>query len=160
MLHLLTLSLQHGPLCLGTREVVATSDSVPAGFSEDCLLLDIYAPTNASADSKLPVYIYIQGGGFNTNSNPNLNGGVLVSASGMNIVVITLGYRVGPYGFLASAEVQASGSLNNGLKDQRQALKWIQKHISQVCRADHLKKDLANRLIVWRRSWTCRFGWI
>lgn len=137
-LPLLTPSSQHGPQCLGTREIVATGDSVPAGFSEDCLFLDLYAPTNATADSKLPVYIYIQGGGFNANSNPNLNGGVLVAASGMNIVVITLGYRVGPYGFLASAEVQASGSLNNGLKDQRQALQWIQKHISQVSRVDHL----------------------
>ena len=112
--------------------MVATSDSIPAGFSEDCLFLDVYAPTNATSDSKLPVYVYIQGGGFNTNSNPNLNGGVLVAASGMNMVVVTLGYRVGPYGFLASAEVKANGSLNNGLKDQRQALQWVQNYITMV----------------------------
>jgi len=111
---------------------VANSDSIPAAFSEDCLFLDVYAPTKATSDSKLPVYLYIQGGGFNTNSNPNLNGGVLVAASGLNIVVVTLGYRVGPYGFLASSEVKANGSLNNGLKDQRQALQWIQKFINKV----------------------------
>ena len=130
--------MQHGPQCLGTREFVVTGDSVPLGFSEDCLYLDVYAPTNATSDSKLPVYIYIQGGGFNTNANPNLNGGVLVAASGMNMVVVTLGYRVGPYGFLASSEVQANGSLNNGLKDQRQALQWIQKFISMVSGAGTL----------------------
>jgi len=132
MVPLLTWSSQHGPQCLGTREFVANSDSIPAAFSEDCLFLDVYAPTKATSDSKLPVYLYIQGGGFNTNSNPNLNGGVLVAASGLNIVVVTLGYRVGPYGFLASSEVKANGSLNNGLKDQRQALQWIQKFINKV----------------------------
>ena len=131
-MNLLTSPPQHGPQCLGTRETVAPGDPVPAGFGEDCLFLDVYAPTSATHDSKLPVYIYIQGGGFNTNANPNLNGGVLVAASGMNMVVVTLGYRVGPYGFLASAEVKAGGSLNNGLKDQRQALQWTQKYISMV----------------------------
>lgn len=118
---------------------MANSDSIPAAFSEDCLFLDVYAPTNASSDSKLPVYLYIQGGGFNTNANPNMNGGVLVAASGLNIVVVTLGYRVGPYGFLASSEVEANGSLNNGLKDQRQALRWIQKFIHKVSETGTLK---------------------
>lgn len=37
---------------------------------------------------------------------------------------------VGPYGFLASQEVLANGNINNGLKDQRKALQWVQKYIS------------------------------
>ncbi|KAL8906199.1 MAG: hypothetical protein Q9207_002167 [Kuettlingeria erythrocarpa] len=42
-----------------------------------------------------------------------------------------MNYRVGPHGFLASEEVRKSGSTNNGLKDQRQALHWIKEHISK-----------------------------
>lgn len=72
----------------------------------------------------------MQGGGFNTNSNPNLNGSGLIKASGMSIVVVNFNYRVGPYGFLASEEVLADGSVNNGLKDQRKALEWVQQYIS------------------------------
>ena len=48
----------------------------------------------------------------------------------MNIIVVNFNYRVGPYGFLASSEVLADGSINNGLKDQRKALQWVQQYIS------------------------------
>lgn len=94
--------------------------------------MDVYAPSNATQDSKLPVYFYIQGGGFNGNTNANYNGKGLIQASGMNIVVVNFNYRVGPYGFLAGKEVAKGGSLNNGLKDQIKALQWVQKYISQV----------------------------
>ena len=104
---------------------------IPPTQSEDCLFLDVYAPANATEESKLPVYFFIQGGGFNANANPNLNGTNLVIASGMNIVVVTFNYRVGVYGFLASKELQEGGSLNSGLKDQRKALQWVQNHIGK-----------------------------
>ena len=73
----------------------------------------------------------MQGGGFNSNANANLNGTSLVKASGYNIVVVTFNYRVSLYGFLASAEIQKGASLNNGLLDQRKALLWVQDHISK-----------------------------
>ncbi|KAF2101957.1 cholinesterase [Rhizodiscina lignyota] len=117
---------KHGLICLGTG---APPDSKTQ--SEDCLFIDVYAPTSATPNSKLPVYFFIQGGGFNTNSNPNLNGTGLIHASGGNIIVANFNYRVGPYGFLASKEVEAGGSLNNGLKDQIKALQWVQKYISK-----------------------------
>ena len=107
--------------------------AVPRNTAEDCLFLDVYAPTNAvSSGSKLPVYFFIQGGGFASLSNPNYNGSGLVEASGNNIVVVTFNYRVGPFGFLASEEVEQGASLNNGLKDQLKALEWVHKHISKV----------------------------
>ncbi|KAK3112677.1 hypothetical protein LTR53_010795 [Teratosphaeriaceae sp. CCFEE 6253] len=115
----------HGPICLGTGSGPPTNSS-----NEDCLFLDIYAPTNSSRFSKLPVFFFIQGGGFNTNSNPNLDGSGLVTASGNNIIVITINYRVGPYGFLAGQEVFDNGNINNGLRDQRQALHWTQQYIA------------------------------
>lgn len=78
------------------------------------------------------MFFWIQGGGFNSNSNANYNGTGLIEASGKDIVVVTFNYRVGPYGFLAGEEVQRGGSLNNGLKDQLKALEWVQKHIAKV----------------------------
>ena len=60
------------------------------------------------------------------------DGASLIRASGMQILVVNLNYRVGPHGFLASDEVRKDGSLNNGLKDQRQALRWIKDHIRKV----------------------------
>lgn len=103
------------------------------GQSEDCLFVDVYAPTNAIRSGKrLPVYFFIQGGGFAELSNANYNGTGLVEASGHNIVVVTFNYRVGPYGFLAGKEVEQGASLNNGLKDQIKALEWVQKYIHKV----------------------------
>ena len=92
---------------------------------------DIFAPSNSTIRSRLPVYFFIQGGGFNGDSNPNFNGSGLVLASKLNIVVVTFNYRVGPYGFLAGQEILDGGSINNGLKDQRLALQWVQQHISR-----------------------------
>ena len=107
---------------------------IPQGQSEDCLFVDVYAPTNAAqSGKKLPVYFFIQGGGFAELSNANYNGTGLVEASGHNIVVVTFNYRVGPYGFLAGKEVEEGASLNNGLKDQIKALEWVQKYIHTVC---------------------------
>lgn len=83
--------------------------------------------------SQLPVYFFIQGGGFNDDSNPNYNGTGIVIASEMNVIVVTFNYRVGPYGFLTSKEVVENGDLNVGLLDQRKALEWVQEHISKVC---------------------------
>lgn len=104
--------------------------------------MDIYAPTEAfTSKKKLPVYFFIQGGGFASLSNMNYNGTGLVTASDFNIIVVTFNYRVGPYGFLAGDEVERGASLNNGLKDQIKALKWVQKYISMV-NTDHLTSYL------------------
>ncbi|WPH01885.1 alpha/beta-hydrolase [Acrodontium crateriforme] len=114
----------HGPACLSTGKTPPS-----ATMNEDCLVMDIFAPSSASSLEGLPVYFFIQGGGFNSNSNTNYDGTGLIKASGMNIVVVTFNYRVGPYGFLASKEILQGGSVNNGLKDQRAALQWVQEYI-------------------------------
>ncbi|KAK2061522.1 carboxylesterase [Colletotrichum caudatum] len=93
---------------------------------EDCLYLNIFAPSNATSESKLAVLYHIQGGGFQSLSNANFNGSDLAVFG--NILVVQVNYRVGPYGFLQSKEAQAGASLNNGLKDQIQGLKWLKKH--------------------------------
>ncbi|KAB8230165.1 Alpha/Beta hydrolase protein [Aspergillus alliaceus] len=105
---------------------------IPNDTSEDCLFLDVYTPPQASNSSRLlPVFIWIQGGGFNENSNSNYNGTGLIQASEMGIVVVTFNYRVVPYRFLSGGESLQDGSVNNGLKDQIKVLRWVQKHINK-----------------------------
>jgi acetylcholinesterase len=99
---------------------------------EDCLLIHVFAPQTATPASKLPVWFFIQGGGYNTNSNANINGTKVLQQSNNSIVMVNFNYRVSLWGFLASEKVRADGDLNAGLLDQRKALKWVQKYIHLV----------------------------
>jgi len=100
--------------------------------AEDCLFINVWSPAVATPNSRLPVWVYIQGGGYNSNANPNYNGSEVVATSGQNLVFVNFNYRVASWGFLASKKVRADGDLNAGLLDQRLALKWVQEHISKV----------------------------
>lgn len=128
--HTIQAADKYGSRCLGTLSDIADKPISP-GMSEDCLFVNVYAPEHTTKTSNLPVYVFIQGGGFNDNANANNDGKGLVKVSGMGIIVVDFNYRVGPYGFLASSEVKQNASLNNGLKDQRRLLHWIQDHISE-----------------------------
>ncbi|KAF2708467.1 alpha/beta-hydrolase [Pleomassaria siparia CBS 279.74] len=120
-----------GPICIGS----GTNLKFEFGDtqSEDCLFANVFAPANATTNSSLPVYVFVQGGGFNMNGNANYNGGDLINAADGQMVVVNFNYRVGPYGFMASKEISddPDTSLNNGLKDQRQLLKWVKTHIRE-----------------------------
>ncbi|KAG4437930.1 hypothetical protein IFR05_006600 [Cadophora sp. M221] len=118
----LQIANKHGSVCHSSP-----STRLDPVKSEDCLFLDVYAPTDNTKPR--PVFVFIQGGGFNANSSPNMNANKLINAGARDIVVVTFNYRVGPYGFLASKEVKANGDLNNGLLDQRKVLQWIQQNI-------------------------------
>ncbi|KAH8429665.1 putative carboxylesterase [Aspergillus melleus] len=109
-----------GPSCLGVEQEVS------AEKSEDCLYINVFAPSNAT---DLPVWIYIEGGGYATNYDPNYNGTNVIRESGHNIIFVNFNYRVGALGFLASENVRRDGDLNAGLLDQRKALHWVQQHI-------------------------------
>jgi len=61
-----------------------------------------------------------------------MNGTPLVETGDHDIVVVTLNYRVGVFGFLASKEVKKDGNINVGNLDQRFALEWVQKNIGKV----------------------------
>ncbi|KAI2117673.1 hypothetical protein LOZ42_002436 [Ophidiomyces ophidiicola] len=113
------------------KACLSTSRTANRLEAEDCLFLHVFAPANASRDAKLPVYFFIQGGGFNMNANTRVNASGLIQAAAGNLVVVSFNYRVGLYGFLASKEIQDQASLNNGLKDQIKALEWVRKHIAR-----------------------------
>lgn len=122
---------EFGPLCIGAGTQLKAEFG--GDQSEDCLFINVFAPATATNNSNLPVYVFIQGGGFNVNGNANYNGADLIDAGDDGMVVVNFNYRVGPYGFLAGRELAAnkSLSLNNGLKDQRFALQWVQKYIKE-----------------------------
>ncbi|KAH8675740.1 Alpha/Beta hydrolase protein [Xylariales sp. PMI_506] len=115
-----------GKTCIGISTILPSLTE-----DEDCLFANVWAPTNATSDSKLPVWLFIQGGGYNVNINPIWNGSLIVERSGRNIVFVNFNYRVGLFGFLASERVRSDGDLNAGFLDQRMMLKWVQKYISQ-----------------------------
>ncbi|PPR05606.1 hypothetical protein CVT26_009127 [Gymnopilus dilepis] len=102
--------------------------------SEDCLTINVITPSNVSTDSKLPVVVWIFGGGFER-GNPAIyddQATRVVNRSmelGQPIVYAAMNYRVSAFGFLASKEVQAAGQGNAGLVDQYVALQWVQKYI-------------------------------
>jgi len=100
-------------------------------ISEDCLYLNIWAPAEA-AGKKLPVIVWIYGGGFNVGSASMAN----YSGAGLardGVIYVAANYRVGPLGFLAHPELTAEGgghSGNYGLMDQVAALAWVQRNIA------------------------------
>jgi len=101
-------------------------------MNEDCLRLNIWTPAEDESDS-LPVMVFLHGGGFSRGcgSDPATNKTFLSGKKG--IILITINYRLGVFGFLAhpalTAESPNHSSGNYGLMDQIMALKWIQKNI-------------------------------
>ncbi len=100
--------------------------------SEDCLYLNVWTPAKA-ADEKVPVLVWIYGGGFSfgSTSTPVHNGEHLARKG---VVLVSINYRVGPLGFLAHPELSAESSKgvsgNYGLQDQIAGLKWVQENIA------------------------------
>ena len=101
--------------------------------SEDCLYLNLWAPTQAKAGAKLPVVVWIYGGAFTggSASSPIYAGEALAKKG---VIYVALNYRLGVFGFLAhpglTAESGHNASGNWGLLDQVAALKWVQKNIA------------------------------
>ncbi|XP_037624335.1 fatty acyl-CoA hydrolase precursor, medium chain-like isoform X2 [Sebastes umbrosus] len=94
-------------------------------ISEDCLHLNVYTPANRAHNAKLPVMVWIHGGGFTIGSASTYDGSAL--AAYQDVVVVLIQYRLGLLGLLSTGDEHMSG--NFGLLDQVQALRWIQQHI-------------------------------
>ncbi len=110
---------------------IATQDSVSGGLSmsEDCLTVNVWTPATG-ADEKLPVYVWIHGGGFAIGSGAEADyDGANFAKEG--IVAVTLNYRLNAPGFFASQETydQYGTTGNWGILDQIKALEWINANI-------------------------------
>jgi para-nitrobenzyl esterase len=138
----------------GAREALAFGESCPqfasplggdasarAGElvgSEDCLSLNIYAPAFGRAevptgDERLPVMVWIHGGGNTIGTSKFYDGSYL--ASSQRVVVVTLNYRLGALGWFRHAALRrgsdaVEGSGNFGALDQIRALKWVRDNIA------------------------------
>jgi para-nitrobenzyl esterase len=101
--------------------------------SEDCLFLNVYTPADTKPKSKLPVMFWIHGGGYSggASSEPRHNGDFLPTKG---VVLVTINYRLGVFGFLATADLakeadRAAG--NYGLQDMIAALGWVKANITE-----------------------------
>nr|KAG5708882.1 hypothetical protein BaRGS_009291 [Batillaria attramentaria] len=120
-------ALQFGPSCPQRRNV---------DMSEDCLYLNVYLPSaalpvsqNASA-GHVPVYVWIHGGAFVSGDGRRDVERLVVFG---DIIIVTINYRLGALGFLATGDQEAPG--NYGLWDQRLALQWVKANIRAFVRS-------------------------
>lgn len=101
--------------------------------SEDCLYLNVWTPA-AGKDAKLPVIMWIHGGGYLAGYGYETEfDGTAFNRHG--VILVTINYRLGMLGFLShpllTAENEGKGSGNYGLFDQVAALRWVRNNISQ-----------------------------
>ena len=122
---------EFGARCMQARifEDMVFRDSGP---SEDCLYLNVWTP-KTKADAKLPVMVWIYGGGFQAGatSEPRQDGEHLAQKG---VVIVSTNYRLGIFGFFShpglTAESAHHASGNYGLMDQAAALKWVHENIA------------------------------
>jgi heat shock protein HslJ len=100
-------------------------------LGEDCLVLNVWRPAAISPGEKLPVMVWIHGGGFlNGAASVPLNDGSQFAPEG--VVLVSFNYRLGRLGFFAHPALTAEGDgplANYALLDQLAALQWVQKNI-------------------------------
>ncbi|KAJ5613927.1 Carboxylesterase type B [Penicillium herquei] len=130
---------EFGPQCAQPYSSAGIFSSGKNSTSEDCLTLNIWTPTYNTTDpseiaaKKLPVYFWIFGGRFEGGSGDVItyDGTGLASK---DIIVVTMNYRLGAFGFLAHPELSAesghNSSGNYGILDQQFALQWVHDNIA------------------------------
>ena len=119
----------HDATHFGAAAVQQGDRSVPQ--SEDCLYLNVWAPKQVSSAARLPVFVWIHGGGFTGGEAfADIFDGTSFAQQG--IVVVTVAYRLGVLGFLDLGPllgVAYAGSANNALRDLMLALEWVKGNI-------------------------------
>lgn len=105
-----------GPRC--AQADPAHAGALLAGSNEDCLYLDVTAPRTAR---NLPVMVWIHGGGNTSGSGVDYDPARLAARG--DVVVVTINYRLGVFGFLGHTGLPGSGTF--ALQDQQQALRWV-----------------------------------
>lgn len=117
---------QFAPICALRTTLGAFAG--PANDNEDCLYLNVFTPTARPAE-KLPVIVFVHGGGNFTGDAASYDGSAL--ASGGKVVVVTIQYRLNLLGFLAHPALDNEGHPfgNYGILDQQAALRWVLRNI-------------------------------
>jgi para-nitrobenzyl esterase len=119
------------PSCMQAMDMLKIFGA-PEDISEDCLYLNVWTPAK-SPRQRLPVMIWITGGGFALGStNLPLYDGKNLAKRG--VVLVSIAYRVGPLGFMAHPALTREGggsSGNYGLADQIAGLNWVRANVSR-----------------------------
>nr|ATU82861.1 secreted Carboxylesterase-like protein [Pristhesancus plagipennis] len=111
------------PLCIQIPSFIPSQRDKPVG-QEDCLYLSVFTP-DVSPKQKMPVMIYVHGGGFRCGDAGPKNGAD--NFMDENVVMVNFHYRLAALGFLSTEDSLIPG--NFGLKDQAMALKWVYDNI-------------------------------
>lgn len=102
------------------------------GGTDDCLTINVVRPAGLGIEAKLPVAIWIHGGGLVSGTASAFNMSSIVDESikmGAPVIVASINYRLHAWGFLWGQEMEAEGAGNNGFRDQNLALQWVQENI-------------------------------
>ncbi|KAJ5797478.1 uncharacterized protein N7503_006774 [Penicillium pulvis] len=121
---------EYSDICVGYG-----TDSIWYPQSEACLTINVIRSSSVTDDSKLPVAVWIHGGGFyeGSGSDQRYNMSRILENSydiGKPFIAVTLNYRLSAWGWISSSQVWGSGNTNLGLRDQRLALHWVQENIA------------------------------
>ncbi len=133
---------EYGPECQQTQYPNGSVYIRPMRpLSEDCLSLNVWTPVKAGDRQRLPVFVWIHGGALTRGSGTSdVRDGAALARKG--IVVVSINYRLGVFGYLAHRELTAEAPLNAtpaslsnrtsgnyGVLDQIAALRWVQQNI-------------------------------
>ncbi|XP_068996143.1 carboxylesterase 3 isoform X2 [Embiotoca jacksoni] len=122
---------QQPPMCVQDPDLVVEVSRTmsvqfsPPDMSEDCLYLNVYAPSAAAGGDKLPVMVWVHGGGLSMGAASQYDGAPLAAYE--NVVMVIVQYRLGILGFLSTGDEHARG--NWGFLDQLAALRWVQDNV-------------------------------
>ncbi|XP_067653916.1 acetylcholinesterase-like [Haliotis asinina] len=167
------------PSCIQIKDAdgaVEEHKKIPDDYSEDCLHLTMWAPSDNTGN--LAVMVWIYGGSFNSGSTrmPQYEGKYL--AAGYDVIVVSMNYRLGPLGFSYLGPDTIPG--NMGLMDQRLALQWVKDNIANfggdltrvtifgesaggVSVGHHLvsplSREVFDRAIMQSGTFSCRWGY-
>jgi para-nitrobenzyl esterase len=121
----------YAPSCMQDPNFMKFFGAGPA-ISEDCLYLNVWTPAK-TANDKLPVMVWIYGGGFvlGMTGTPAYDGNHLAEKG---VVMVSIAYRVGVFGFLADPDLSrenGGASGNYGLEDMIAGLQWVKSNIGR-----------------------------
>ncbi|WP_326566388.1 carboxylesterase family protein [Amycolatopsis rhabdoformis] len=111
---------QRGSSCPQT----AAGPGQPASADEDCLFVNVTTPRHVAPGAKLPVMVWWHGGGYTSGAGDGYNADRLAAQG--NVIVVTLNYRLGIFGYYGLPGLRGSGTF--GLQDQIAGLRWAKRN--------------------------------
>jgi carboxylesterase type B len=121
----------YGDICPQPASIIANPPPMAAAatlppISEDCLSINVWTPSDRTAEERLPVMVYIHGGAFLFGSSASPEYDAAYLSTSQRVVVVSFNYRLGALAFMAGI---AGLTGNYGILDQQLALQWVHDHV-------------------------------